>query len=215
MKYGFIQKFFFFAFRGTFTEELKNVLHEEDPKGVMKKARKEYKNILSEIDEFDKGDRFLFNILSASMFSATLMSVKNKPSKEQAREYYRKAMSKNFFMKKAVRTKGSYTEKGRAKLKADAQKSQKRANPYSWTFTVEDGVTINQYTATFTYCGICHLFDKLGLNGYIPAMCAFDYDMAEMNNTKFSREYTIAGGGEYCDCHYDHAPEGKQKRRGD
>ncbi len=77
-------------------------------------------------------------------------------------------------------------------------------NPYSWRFAVEDGKTINQYTATFYTCGICYLMTKLGLKEYIPAMCTLDYDMAALNNTVFTREYTLAGGGAYCDCHYDH-----------
>jgi len=45
---------------------------------------------------------------------------------------------------------------------------------------------------------------KLGLEKYIPAMCALDYDMAHANNTEFTREYTLASGGPYCDCHYNH-----------
>lgn len=55
----------------------------------MKKAHREYKKILLDVDEFNKGDRLFFNILSASMFSAVLISIKNKPTVEQAREYYR------------------------------------------------------------------------------------------------------------------------------
>lgn len=35
-------------------------------------------------------------------------------------------------------------------------------------------------------------------------MCTFDYDMAAMNNTEFKREYTLASGGPYCDCNYNH-----------
>lgn len=43
-----------------------------------------------------------------------------------------------------------------------------------------------------------------GLSEYTRALCTLDYDMAAMNNTVFTREYTIAGGGKFCDCHYDH-----------
>ena len=85
---------------------------------------------MSDIDEFEKGDRFLFNILSASMFSAVLLQVKRKPSTEQAREYYRAAMSGNLLMQRAAKKSKSYTEKGRAKLKADAEKSRNQTNPY-------------------------------------------------------------------------------------
>ncbi|WP_353939731.1 L-2-amino-thiazoline-4-carboxylic acid hydrolase [uncultured Treponema sp.] len=47
-------------------------------------------------------------------------------------------------------------------------------------------------------------YDKARIKEYIPAMCSLDYDMAALNNTEFSREFTLAGGGKYCDCHYNH-----------
>ena len=113
-------------------------------------------------------------------------------------------MCENFFTKKFSKKSRSYTVKGRQKLKEQAERSMKIENPYSWKFSVEDGKTINQYTATFYTCGICKLMTELGLKEYIPAMCSLDYDMARLNNTKFTREYTLASGGQYCDCHYDH-----------
>lgn len=42
---------------------------------------------------------------------------------------------------------------------------------------------------------------ELGLYDLVPAMCALDYTMSEAGGTtNFVREYTIASGGEYCDC---------------
>lgn len=206
MKYGLMQKIFWQAFEGSFRKSLTAILHESEPKAVMKKAHAEYKIILADVDEFDKGDRFLFNILSASMLAAIILHLKRKPTVEEAREYYRTAMNNNYFMKKAAESGKNYTEKGRKELKADAEKSRTGKNPYSWRFTVEEGATINQYTATFYTCGICYLMEKLGLKEYVPAFCSYDYDMAAMSNTTFTREYTLASGGKYCDCHYDHAP---------
>ena len=204
MKYGFIQKLMWAGYKGTFKKQLSEALRESDPKTVMKEAHKKYKKILADVTEFEKGDRFLKNILSCAMLSAVLLSVKNKYTVEEVRVYYRKAMCENFITKSAATKSKSYTEKGRAKLKEQAKTSEKNTNPYSWKFTVEDGETINQYTATFYTCGICYLMTKLGLKEYISAMCTLDYDMAAMNNTAFTREYTLAGGGKYCDCHYDH-----------
>ena len=204
MKYGFIEKLMWTGYKGTFKKHLSATLNEPDPKVVMKAAHKKYKEILSDVTEFEKGDRFLINILSCAMLSAVLLSVKNKYTVEEVRVYYRKAMCENFITKAFSKKSKAYTEKGRAKLKEQAKASEKNANPYSWKFTVEDGETINQYTATFYTCGICYLMTKLGLAEYISAMCTLDYDMAALNNTVFTREYTLAGGGKYCDCHYDH-----------
>ena len=204
MKYGFMPKLMWTVYKGTFKKQLTETLREENPSVVMKFAHKKYKEILADVDEFEKGDRFLKNILSCALLSAVLLSVKNKYTVEEVRVYYRKAMCENFITKSAATKSKSYTEKGRAKLKEQEKTSEKNTNPYSWKFTVEDGKTINQYTATFYTCGICYLMTKLGLKEYISAMCTLDYDMAAMNNTVFTRDYTLAGGGKYCDCHYDH-----------
>ena len=204
MKYGFIQKAMWTFYKGTFEKNLTATLNEPDPKSVMDKAHKKYKEILAGVDEFDKGDRFIKNIVSCAMLSAVLLSVKNKYSVEEVRAYYRNAMCENSLTKMASKSSKTYTEKGRKKLKEQAVKSESVTNPYSWKFSVEDGETINQYTAYFYTCGICYLMTKLNLKEYIPAMCTLDYDMAAMNNTDFKREYTLAGGGKYCDCHYDH-----------
>ncbi len=204
MKYGFIQKVMWSGYKGTFEKHLSETLKESNPKAVMKAAHEKYKEILAGVPEFDKGDRFVKNIVSCALLSAILLSVENKYSVEEVRAYYRNAMCENFLTKAASKSSKTYTAAGREKLKKQAKQSESNTNPYSWKFSVEDGETINQYTAYFYTCGICHLMNELGLGEYIPAMCTLDYDMAALNNTEFTREYTLAGGGKYCDCHYDY-----------
>ena len=44
---------------------------------------------------------------------------------------------------------------------------------------------------------------ELGISEIVPAMCALDYTMSEAGGTtEFVRQYTLAGGGPYCDCGY-------------
>ena len=43
---------------------------------------------------------------------------------------------------------------------------------------------------------------KIGIPELTPALCSYDYDMAEITGTVFTREYTLASGGPVCDCHY-------------
>ncbi len=203
MRYGFMQRAMWIAFCSSFKEAVRTVLDENDADSVMKRAKKKYREILKGVDEFDKESRFLTNILSCAMLSAVLLCVEKRYDVETVRLYYKTAMD-NKIMRKVAVSERNYTEKGRARLKAFAEKSQSITNPYDWKFAVEDGETINQYTATFYTCGICTLMNRLGLSEYIPAMCTFDYDMAAMNHTKFTREFTLAEGGPYCDCHYDY-----------
>ncbi len=209
MKYDFVPKLMWKIFKGTFENALSKELELQNAKSIMKMAHKDYKKILAEVDEFEKGSRFLFNILSGAMFTAILMNLPTKYSVEQIRRYFKSAMSNNLCIKIFAKKRKAYTVKGRVKLKQQAEKSMQTTNPYEWKYSIEDGETINQYTALFYTCGICYLMKKWGYGEYIPAMCALDYDMAEMNHTVFTREYTLADGGKYCDCHYNY--KGKVK----
>ena len=203
MRYGFIQRLMWTGFKGTFRKQLSKSFDERNPAEVIKNASKKYRKILSGVDEFDKGDHCLMNILSCAMLSVVLLLTKKIFPGRSPRLLPQGDVRK--LSDESSRQKSrAYTAKGRELLKSQAKESEKNTNPYSWKFSVEDGETLNQYTATFHTCGVCFLMTKLGLKEYIPAMCSLDYDMAALNNTEFSREFTLAGGGKYCDCHYNH-----------
>lgn len=131
MRYGFIQRLMWTGFKGTFRKQLSKSFDERNPAEVMKNARKKYRKILFGVDEFEKGDRFLMNILSCAMLSAVLLSTEKKYFLEEVRVYYRRAMCGNFLMKAAAKKNRAYTAKGRKLLKSQAKESEKNTNPYS------------------------------------------------------------------------------------
>lgn len=203
MRYGFIQRLMWTGFKGTFRKQLSKSFDERNPAEVIKNASKKYRKILSGVDEFEKGDHFLMNILSCAMLSVVLLLTK-KIFPGRSPRLLPQGDVRKLSDESSRKKSRAYTAKGRELLKSQAKESEKNTNPYSWKFSVEDGETLNQYTATFHICGVCFLMTKLGLKEYIPAMCSLDYDMAALNNTEFSREFTLAVGGKYCDCHYNH-----------
>lgn len=203
MKYGVMPKAMWLFFQGSFQRELHR-MSDADAKAVMKRAAKRYREILAPIPEFEKGDRFLINILSASMLAAVYLELPKKPTVKQVEEYYHHAMTDNAMMKLFLKKGSKYTTEAQAKLAQDAIDSAERIkrNPYTWCFTYEPGPDITSYSAIFSVCGIKHLFETLGIAEITPAMCTYDYDMAELAGSIFTREYTLAGGGPCCDCHY-------------
>lgn len=124
MKYGFLEKMMWTGYKGTFRKQLTETLREPDPKAVMKAAHKKYKEILADVTEFDKDDRFIINILSCAMLASVLLTVKNKYSVEEVRAYYRGAMCDNFLTKVASKKSKAYTEKGRKLLKNKPRKAR-------------------------------------------------------------------------------------------
>lgn len=203
MTYTFLPKAMWAIFRPTFERELYRMSN-ADAKSIMKAAAVRYREILKPIPEFDKGDRFLINILSAAMLAAVYLELPEKPDVKKVEDFYHHAMTDNAVAKLFLKKGGSYTEKKQAKLARQAADSAGRyaRNPYTWQFTYEPGPDINSYCARFTTCGIKYLFETLDISEITPAMCTYDYDMAELAGSIFTREFTLAGGGPCCDCHY-------------
>ena len=59
---------------------------------VTRQAKAKYREIVASLPDFEKGDRFKMNIVSCAMLSAFLLSLPEKPSVDQAADYYRNAM---------------------------------------------------------------------------------------------------------------------------
>ena len=71
----------------------------------------------------------------------------------------------------------------------------------------QEGTESSDYRASqkevVTKCGICALLEKLGIYEVTPALCALDYAMSDAGMASvFTRKYTLASGGPYCDCNY-------------
>jgi hypothetical protein len=201
MKYGFLPRVMWIVFHGSFQKQL-YIMRIDEPKIVMKKAKTAYQTILGKITKFDKGDRFIVNILSAAILAAVYLNLKEKPSLDDVTTYYHKAMTENVVMKFFLKNQNNHSGKGQAKLALQAKASQTRTNPYTWKFRYEAGPNIDSFSTYFDTCGICYLFQKLGISEITAAMCTYDYDMAELGGSVFTRQYTLEKGGPCCDCHY-------------
>ena len=173
-------------------------------KAITKKAKPKYREIISELPEFEKGDRFRMNLVNCAMIGAFILSMPKRPDIERLTVYYANAMMTKpmkWFCRRSGKSK--FTEKDIAGMKATAALRAADRNPYSWNMEYLPYADDSGYEARFTKCGICTLMRELGLFDLVPAMCALDYAMSEAGGaSKFVRECTIAGGDAYCDCGY-------------
>ena len=176
----------------------------EEAKTIAKAAGPDYKAIISKLPEFEKGDRFVTNIVNCALLVAFLKNMSRRPSVEDLTIFYEKAMTNPFtrmFCRKAGRSK--FTPKDIEAQKATAAMRAGDRNQYSWNMDYipyEDG---SGYEARFYTCGICTLMREYGFFDLVPAMCHLDYVMSDMGGAStFVREYTLASGGPYCDCGY-------------
>lgn len=193
-------------FAGSFQKQLTATFgyDAQTAKAITKHANPKYQEIIRELPEFEKADRFKMNVVNTAMLGAFVLSMPERPDVEKLTEYYADAMMTKlmrWFCRKSGRKK--FTEKDIAGMKSTAALKAADRNPYSWNMEFYEYPDGSGYEGRFTKCGICVLMKKLGLYDLTPALCHLDYTMSEAGGvTNFVREYTLASGGPYCDCGY-------------
>ena len=206
MKYAGMPQGMWILFQNSFEKALRNALNYSTPEArqITRKAKTRYRQIIEDLPEFEKGDRFRMNIVSCAMFGAFCLNMKEVPSVDKLTEFYKQGMMTGA-MKWFCRMSGKkkFSEKDIQGMKDTAALRAADRNPYSWNMEYLPYPDGSGYEARFTTCGICVLMKELGLFELVPAMCRLDYTMSEAGGaSEFVREYTLASGGSYCDCGY-------------
>ena len=182
----------------------------ETAKKITAKAKPKYRELISDIPEFEKDDRFKMNIVNCAMIGAFILSMPERPQVDKLTKYYAESMMTEpmkWFCRKSGKSK--FSAKDLAGMKATAELKAADRNPYSWNMDYYEYPDGSGYEARFTKCGMCTLMKKIGLYDLTPALCHLDYTMSEAGGASdLVRGYTLASGGPYCDCGY------KKKSRG-
>ena len=77
-------------------------------KAITKKAKPKYRQIIHDLPEFEKQDRFKMNIVNCAMIGAFILSMPQRPAVEPLTEYYANAMMTkpmNWFCRKSGKNK--------------------------------------------------------------------------------------------------------------
>ena len=61
-------------------------------RAVARKAKPKYREIITELPEFEKEDRFQMNIVNAAMLAAFILNVPARPDVDRLTDYYARAM---------------------------------------------------------------------------------------------------------------------------
>ena len=193
-------------FAGSFQNRLADVLGYDRPTAekITKKAHNKYKELIANLPDLEKGDRFQMNIVSCAMLAAFVLNMPKRPNVDDLTEYYAAAMMTGpmkWFCRKSGKKK--FSSKDIEGMRRTAAFRAADRNPYSWNMEYLPYPDGSGYEARFSRCGICTLMGELGLGDLVPAMCRLDYTMSEAGGADvFVRKYTLASGGPYCDCGY-------------
>lgn len=206
MKYTGMPQAMWILYEGSFKKQLTIILgyDKKTARNIMKKSKPKYKEIILDIPEFEKEDRFKLNIVNASMIAAIILNMPNRPNVDILTKYYAESTMTpitKYFCR--MTGKNKFSQKDIESMKKTEKLRAGDRNPFSWNMNYYPYPDNSGYEARFTQCGICVLMKKLGLFDLTPALCHLDYTMTDAGGTSnFVREYTIASGGPYCDCGY-------------
>ena len=206
MKYTGMPFGMWMLFNKSFRKQLNSVFEydKKTSKAIMRKAKPKYKEIISELPEFEKNDRFKMNIVNTALLGSIILSMPERPDVEKLTDYYAKSMMTKLMKWFCVKSgKKKFTKKDIDGMKATEKLKAADRNPFSWNMEYLEYQDGSGYEARFTKCGICVSMKQLGLYDLTPALCHLDYTMSEAGGaSNFVREYTLASDGPYCDCGY-------------
>ena len=130
--------------------------NDESARDITHKAKAKYKEIISELPEFEKGDRFKMNLVNCAMIGAFILSMPQRPEMDSLTDYYAKSMMTTpmqWFCRKSGKSK--FTAKDIAAMKATAALKAADRNPYSWNMGFYEYPDGSGYEGRFTKCGSC------------------------------------------------------------
>ena len=99
-------------------------------KAITKKAKPKYREIISELPEFEKGDRFKMNLVNCAMIGSFILAMPESPDVERLTVYYANAMMTKpmkWFCRMSGKSK--FTAKDIAGMKATAALRAADRNP--------------------------------------------------------------------------------------
>lgn len=86
------------------------------------------------------------------------------------------------------------------KMKKAALKSQEKKYAEDWVYEIIEGNDEDFiFGNTYSECGICKFYKKLGYEKYVPYLCITDYVKLKSLNIKLDRSKTIGNGDKICD----------------
>ena len=123
MKYAGMPLGMWVLFAGSFQKQLTAVLgyDADTARAITKKAKPKYREIISELPEFEKADRFKMNLVNCATIGAFVLSMPERPKVDRLTDYYAKSMmTKPMKWFCQMSGKSKFTEKDIAGMQATA-----------------------------------------------------------------------------------------------
>lgn len=159
-------------------------------------ARREFESMVDEIPYADRPDHSMFGpSFGVYQFLALYQAAR-------ARGYTAHQVGRAILATPFSRPPQRASSEALAKLRADAEASQRGAAPGEFVFQFVDGNADLDWGMNITSCAVCHAYARHDAMELVPYMCATDDKESDAGGFGLRRTGTLALGAHRCDFRY-------------
>ena len=101
-------------------------------------------------------------------------------------------------MLRMARMTKPFTRKFQESMMKRSERENRIDSPYNWQAHYKQGKVDEEFTLSYTRCGLCELARKRGHMDLLPVMCKTDYITFEAMGAILHRNKTLASGDDCC-----------------
>ncbi len=196
LKYNLMARITFRLLAKPAIDYLKTVYDKRYIKNIKRKAKREYRQMLSRTPSLGKySAMLLMPIVMLSIYRAT------EGNMEEAvfAEMLIRVAQMPLFLKMAT-NRELFTEKFHAETQNNAKLSHTLPYPTNWQFS-HQVINSDEYITTYTRCAVCELARQENCFELAKYFCKIDYITYDLMGAILDRKMTIADGDAVCDFH--------------
>lgn len=202
MNYTNSCRIYWYIFKGILKKEISKRYGKEYTNNLLKKSKKEYKEIILRTPHIGgKDNKLVNNIYMGGVFIACYKSCNNKISSNEMGEIISDGLINSKIVKLVCKNRSFTTKKYKKWVKDAAKWSQDNAKRYPMNWVMkEDRKKHKEGTYfEFTRCGLCELCKRENCLEIAPELCKTDFITAKFSKSNLIRNSTLANGDSCCD----------------
>ena len=203
MKYTLTDRLMWHFMQGTCYKVLRVECPEWDYHQLRKAAKNRFREILTSTPSIGsyRENSLKKNLVGGMVWFAIYETAKERYGIHMSLPLYEKMCRASIsmpMMLRMARMAKPFTRKFLESMMKRSERENSIDSPYNWQAHYQLGKVDEEFTLSYTRCGLCELARKRGHLDILPAMCKTDYITFEAMGAILHRNKTLASGDDCC-----------------
>ena len=203
MKYTLTDRLMWHFMQGTCYKVLRVEYPEWDFHRLRKAAKERFCDILTSTPSIGsyRENSLKKNLVGGMVWFAIYETAKERYGSQMSLPLYEKMCRASIampMMLRMARMTKPFTRKFQESMMKRSERENRIDSPYNWQAHYKQGKVDEEFTLSYTRCGLCELARKRGHLDILPDMCKTDYITFEAMGVILHRNKTLASGDDCC-----------------